>query len=244
MVKRLFDIAASSAALLVFGPLILVAAVGVKLFSKGPAFYLAQRAGVGGKPFTLFKLRTMHVNQGINASAVTGANDPRIFVFGSLLRKTKMDELPQLINILKGDMSVVGPRPEDLINVERHYGDLGRSTLTVRPGLAGVSSIYNYTHGEKMLVGDNPEEIYARDLLPVKLALEAVYLRNASLLYDLRLIARTLAAIVSIAGGRTEFEDPPEMKEALQILESQAPDGLGRPSYARCARVSTRVRVS
>ena len=226
MVKRLFDLAASAAALLVFGPLILLAAAGVKLCSKGPAFYLAQRAGVGGRPFTLFKLRTMHVDQGDNASAVTGASDPRIFAFGSLLRKTKMDELPQLINILKGDMSIVGPRPEDLTNVERYYGELGMSTLTVRPGLAGVSSIYNYTHGEKMLIGDNPEEIYARDLLPVKLALESVYLKNVSFIYDFKLIVRTVVAIVGIAIGKTDFKDPPEMVEALQILDSSQQSSL------------------
>ena len=124
MAKRLFDITASAIALLLFGPVILLAAVGIKLCSQGPAFYCARRAGVDGVPFTLYKLRTMHVDQGRNASAVTSAADPRIFAFGSFLRKTKMDELPQLLNILKGDMSVVGPRPEDLINVERYYDDM------------------------------------------------------------------------------------------------------------------------
>lgn len=222
MAKRLFDIVASGVALLVLGPAILLAALGVKLFSKGPAFYCAQRAGVGGTPFTLFKLRTMHVYQGANASAVTGASDPRIFAFGNLLRKTKMDELPQLLNILKGDMSVVGPRPEDLINVERYYDELGMSTLAVRPGLAGVSSIYNYTHGEKMLVGDDPEAIYATQLLPVKLALEAVYLRDASFGYDIRLIFRTISAIVRIATGQSEFSDPPEMPSARKILADKS----------------------
>lgn len=221
MVKRLFDVAAASVALLVFGPVILLAAVAVKLTSRGPAFYCAQRAGVKGKPFTLFKLRTMHIDQGTGASAVTGANDPRIFAVGSLLRKLKLDELPQLWNIIRGDMSIVGPRPEEMIIVERFYNDLGRETLTVRPGLAGVGSIYNYTHGERMLTGDNVEEVYARDLLPVKLALDVVYLRNASLLYDLRLIFRTAAAIVQIAGGRREFDDPPEMAAARRLVSDQ-----------------------
>ena len=218
MVKRLFDIVASATALLFLGPIILLAAVAVRLSSKGPAFYCPKRAGLNGQPFTLFKLRTMHIYQGANASAVTGVSDPRIFAFGSLLRKAKLDELPQLCNILIGDMSIVGPRPEDLINVERFYDELGMSTLTVRPGLAGVSSIYNYTHGEKMLVGDNPEEIYARDLLPVKLALEAVYLRDASLTYDLSLIARTIIAIAQIATGKQNFPEPPEMQAARKIL--------------------------
>ena len=111
MVKRLFDIVASATALLFLGPVILLAAVAVRLSSKGPAFYCPKRAGVNGQPFTLFKLRTMHIDQGQNASAVTGVSDQRIFAFGSLLRKTKLDELPQLWNILIGDMSIVGPRP-------------------------------------------------------------------------------------------------------------------------------------
>lgn len=221
MVKRLFDIFAAAAALVVLGPVILLAAVGVKLCSRGPAFYCAQRAGVGGRPFTLYKLRTMHVHQGAGASAVTGAKDPRIFAFGSLLRKAKLDELPQLLNILKGDMSVVGPRPEDMINVQRYYDELGWQTLQVRPGLAGVSSIYNYTHGEKLLVGDDVETIYARDLLPVKLALEVVYLQRASVAYDVRLIGRTAITIVQIAAGRQQFDDPPEMRAARQLLQTR-----------------------
>ena len=192
--------------------------------SKGPAFYCPQRAGLHGKPFTLYKLRTMHVDQGARASTVTGAADPRIFRVGNVLRKLKLDELPQLWNILRGDMSVVGPRPEDLVNVERYYDDMGLSTLTVRPGLAGVSSIYNYTHGEKMLTGPDPEEIYARELLPVKLALEVVYLRNASLVYDLKLILRTTTAIAQIATGRQDFPDPPEMAAAQEILAARTPD--------------------
>ncbi|MEQ9406229.1 MAG: sugar transferase [Fuerstiella sp.] len=231
MVKRLFDITAASLSLLLFGPIIILAAIGVKLSSPGPAFYCARRAGINGRPFTLFKLRTMHVNQGTGASAVTGQHDPRIFRFGELLRKLKLDELPQLWNILRGDMSVVGPRPEDMVNVERYYDDLGLSTLTVRPGLAGVGSIYNYTHGERMLTGSDPEQIYARELLPLKLALEAVYLDRACLSYDLSLIARTLSTILRIAAGQTQFPDPPEMDAARILLTSgcTAPGDAGAP---------------
>ncbi len=219
MAKRLFDILASLAALLLLGPVILFAAAGIRLSSRGPAFYCPKRAGLRGQPFTLLKLRTMHVNQGANVSVVTGANDSRVFAFGSVLRKLKIDELPQLWNILRSDMSVVGPRPEDLKIVAQHYDEIGMSTLAVRPGLAGVSSIYNYTHGEKMLTGPDPEQIYARDLLPVKLALEAVYLRRASITYDFGLILRTVAAIIRIASGQKEFPDPPEMSVARSLLE-------------------------
>ncbi|MDG1894398.1 MAG: sugar transferase [Fuerstiella sp.] len=218
MAKRLFDILASLAALLLLGPVVLFAAFGIRVSSRGPAFYCPQRAGLGGRPFTLFKLRTMYVNHGTNVSVVTGANDSRVFAFGSLLRKLKIDELPQLWNILRGDMSIVGPRPEDLKIVSQHYGDIGMSTLAVRPGLAGVSSIYNYTHGERMLTGPDPEQIYASELLPVKLALEAVYLERRSMTYDLVMILRTVTSIVRIASGQKEFADPPEMCAARRLL--------------------------
>ena len=148
-------------------------------------------------------------------------------------------------------MSVVGPRPEDMVNVERYYGDLGWQTLTVRPGLAGVSSsIYNYTHGENMLVGDNPEQIYAEDLLPVKLALEVVYLRQPTLGYDVRLIFRTLQTIVQIASGRQEFADPPEMAAARTVTAgtngraSAHRTRSGRHSIPRCCDRCPGARAS
>ena len=218
MLKRTFDIAASVIGLILAAPIIIGAAIGVKLSSRGPAFFCPQRAGVGGRPFTLFKLRTMHVDQGAHAPSITGVADPRVFAFGSFLRKSKIDELPQLLNVLRGDMSLVGPRPEDMINVERYYDDLGMQTLTVRPGLSSIGSIYTYTIGEKMLVGENPAEIYARDLLPIKLALEAVYIRDASFGYDLHLMWRTGISILSIVLGRTEFEEPREMPAARELL--------------------------
>ena len=218
MVKRLFDIAASLAALVFLGPVILLAAIGVRLSSKGPAFYCAQRAGVNGKSFTLFKLRTMRIDQEANASTITGTADPRVFALGSLLRKTKVDELPQLWNILRGDMSIVGPRPEDLVNVERYYDDLAMSTLSVRPGLSGIGSLYYYTHGEHTLTGDNPEQLYAEQLLPIKIALEAVYIRHASLVYDLQIILRTIVVIGQIMLGKSDFKDPTKLPEARRIL--------------------------
>lgn len=219
MVKRIFDVVLASFALIVLGPVILLAALGVKLGSRGPAFYLAQRAGVGGRPFTLYKLRTMHVDQGRQASAITATGDRRIFWWGSLLRKTKIDELPQLLNIIKGDMSIVGPRPEDMVNVQRFYGALGQYTLTVRPGLSGIGSIYYYTHGEKLLDVDDPETVYARELLPIKLALEAIYIRRMSVMYDVNIIVRTAIAIVQIACGRSEFQPVKEMNDVDGVLQ-------------------------
>ena len=222
MFKRLFDLTIAGSALIVAAPIIVLAALGVKLSSKGPAFYLAQRAGQGGTPFTLFKLRTMHIHQAPNASAITAASDSRVFKWGAILRKTKIDELPQLWNIIRGDMSIVGPRPEDMINVERFYSNLGHFTLTVKPGLSGVGSIYYYTHGEKLLDVDNPEEVYARDLLPIKLALEAVYIRRMSVAYDAQIVVRTAIAILKIAAGTTNFAEIREMPAAQKILNEFA----------------------
>ncbi|MCA9083656.1 MAG: sugar transferase [Planctomycetaceae bacterium] len=230
MVKRLFDIAAAATGLVVCGPVIMLAAALVKLSSRGPAFYCPARAGMNGRPFTLYKLRTMHVNQSRDASVVTGANDARVFAVGRWLRKLKIDELPQLLNILRGDMSIVGPRPEDLKIVEQHYGPMGWQTLQVRPGLAGVSSIYNYTHGEKLLTGPNPEQVYAEQLLPVKLALEVAYLNDTSFGYDVSLIVRTVAAIIRISLGQQEFPEPPEMATAREILAQRT--SAANPSQA------------
>ena len=116
----------------------------------------------------------------------------------------------------------MGPRPEDMINVERFYSNLGHFTLTVKPGLSGVGSIYYYTHGEKLLDVDNPEEVYARDLLPIKLALEAVYIRRMSVAYDAQIVVRTAIAILKIAAGTTNFAEIREMPAAQKILNEFA----------------------
>src|SRR5207244_1312396 len=125
---------------------------------------------------------------GRGAARSTGAHDPLVFPLGAWLRAVKLDELPQLINVLKGEMAIVGPRPEDPAIVARHYDALGRETLTVRPGLASPGSIYSSTHGDALLTGPDPEAAYAERLLPVKLALDVVYTRHASLAYDARIV--------------------------------------------------------
>jgi lipopolysaccharide/colanic/teichoic acid biosynthesis glycosyltransferase len=230
MAKRLFDITAASLGLILSAPVIVIAAIGVRLSSAGPAFYCAQRVGRDGTPFTLYKLRTMHVGCG---SRITSLGDARVFRWGALLRKSKADELPQLWNVVRGDMSLVGPRPEDPEIVADAYGALGFKTLSVRPGLAGVSSLYNYTHGERTLACSagrdsagrdsagrdiDATEAYVERLLPVKLALECVYLDRASIGYDLWLIARTLSTLAWTLTGRTEFQEPPEMQAAQTLL--------------------------
>jgi lipopolysaccharide/colanic/teichoic acid biosynthesis glycosyltransferase len=218
MARRLLDLLLASLALIVLAPVLLVAAVGIRLSDPGPILYRGPRVGYRRKPFPMYKLRTMRVNQAGFQSAITAQHDPRVFPFGALLRRSKVDELPQLFNVLRGDMSLVGPRPEDPGMVEQHYTPLELETLHVRPGLASPGSIYNFTHGETLLASDDPEKHYVERLLHLKLALDVVYVRRASARYDAAIIARTLRVIVASLLGRRRFPDPPEMAEARRLL--------------------------
>lgn len=213
--KRSLDIVLSAAALIVLLPVLLAAAVAVRLSSEGPVFYRAKRVGVGGRPFTMLKFRTMHVNHG--GHVITAQNDPRVFPVGAVLRKTKIDELPQLLNVLFGQMSIVGPRPEDPKIVDEHYTDLQRETLNVRPGLSSPGSLYYYAFGEQLLDTDDPERAYVERLLSVKLALDLVYVREASLAYDVNVILRTIVVLVQIVLGKDDFPEPPEMARAREV---------------------------
>jgi len=220
--KRLVEVVLAALAAVVAAPLVALAAVGIRLSSDGPVLYRAERVGRDRRPFIMFKLRTMHLRRRSDSSRITGPRDPRVFPFGAWLRAVKVDELPQLWNVLRGEMSLVGPRPEDPAIVTRLYTALGLETLAVRPGLASPGSIYSSTHGAALLVGTDPEAAYAERLLPVKLALDVVYVRHASLWYDARIVARTLWVIVTTLVGRRHFPDPPELAEARRLL-SQTP---------------------
>ncbi len=214
MVGRLLDIILSFLALVLLFPLLGIAAMGIRIASAGPIIYRGSRVGLNGKLFTIYKLRTMHIRGISFSSTITARNDPRVFRFGSLLRRYKIDELPQLLNILKGDMSFVGPRPEDPHIVRQHYASVHRETLGVLPGLVSPGSIYNYTHGEQLLEGDDPAVPYVEHLLPIKLALDIVYVREASFSYNLRIIIRTIWVIACIVLGKRNFPNPPEMERA------------------------------
>src|SRR2546428_13243678 len=165
----------------------------------------------------------------LDAGASAGAHSRRVFPFGAWLRAVKLDELPQLWNVLRGEMALVGPRPEDPAIVTRLYTALGLETLAVRPGLASPGSIYSSTHGAALLVGPDPEAAYAARLLPVKLALDVVYVRHASLAYDARIVGRTLWVIVTTLVGRRHFLDPPELAEARRLLAESGAASAQRP---------------
>jgi lipopolysaccharide/colanic/teichoic acid biosynthesis glycosyltransferase len=228
MIKRLVDVLLAAVALIVISPVLALAAIGIRLSSPGPILYRAQLTGRNGRPFTMYKLRTMHVDHGGFDSIITATRDPRVFRFGAWLRRVKLDEFPQLINILRGDMSIVGPRPENARIVERYYGPEHRELLRVSPGLTSPGTLYDYTHGDDLVGSSNPEQAYVERLLPIRLALDQVYVRRASLRYDAALVARTLGLIGAIAVGRRVFADPPELAEARTLLAPAAGTAASR----------------
>jgi lipopolysaccharide/colanic/teichoic acid biosynthesis glycosyltransferase len=216
MAIRPIDATLAALALLPAAPVCLVAAAGIWLADGGPVLYRSRRVGVGGRLFTMYKFRTMR-NGAHRAGAITGEEDGRVFAFGRRLRQWKIDELPQLVNVLRGEMAIVGPRPEDPAIVDACYGPLARETLAVLPGLASPGSIYNFTHGERQVGSQHVESTYVRELLPRKLALDLVYVRAASVRYDLCIMLRAAIAIVARGLGRRAFPDPPELTRARQL---------------------------
>jgi lipopolysaccharide/colanic/teichoic acid biosynthesis glycosyltransferase len=219
VVKRLFDLALTAVALVASLPILAIAALGIRLSSPGPLLFRATRAGRRGKLFTMYKLRTMEVRSAVvEDSVITASNDTRVVPFGALLRRSKIDELPQLFNVLRGDMTFVGPRPEDPKVVAQHYTPEQWETLDVPPGLTSPGALYSTTHGERWLSQAAAERDYYQHLMPLKLALDRVYVRHSSVFYDLGVIARTALVVFGRALGRRHFPDPPEMDEARRLL--------------------------
>ena len=217
MIRLVLESLLAAIMLLLLSPLLLLAALAIKLSSPGPVLYKTHRAGIQGAAFPILKFRTMHQTDK-KGPAITGVADDRIFRVGALLRASKIDELPQLLCIMRGDMSFVGPRPEDLDIVRQSYTPWQMKTLDVRPGLASPGSIFNYTHGDQYLVGDSAEDAYLTKLLPIKLAIELVYLERRSLLYDLLVVIRTASTIFATVIGRKQFPLPPEYDRATALL--------------------------
>ena len=221
LVKRVLDIVIAGGALAITAPLLVFAAIGIRLTSPGPIFFRAKRIGLDlrrshrdtrsgaqaierrrqdgyrGREFTMYKFRTMRVHERDAATPITALHDSRVFPFGAFLRVTKIDELPQLINVLKGDMTLVGPRPEAPEIVRSHYTPDDLTTLQVLPGVTSPGTVYYYTHCESMLATDKIVDQYVDRLLPAKLALDRVYIKRGRPLYDIRVIFRTAAAILA-----------------------------------------------
>jgi len=199
MVKRLFDIFVATLLLLLVWPLILIGAFAVKLTSPGPAFYRAKRAGKGNSPFDMFKLRTMYAGSDPSDRRITEPEDSRITPVGAFLRKFKIDELPQFWNVLRGEMSIVGPRPEDWDIVQKHYTDEQRRTLEVRPGITSLAEIIWYpdlTYHDPPPDGVPLQEWYLRRHLQARLAEELRYLEEQSMLFDFKMIGKTIYCVL------------------------------------------------
>ena len=191
--KRLFDMVCAALGLLVLSPVLLLCALLVGLTSPGGVLFRQERVGKDGVPFTIYKFRSMRTdNAGLKISP---SSDSRITPVGRVLRKTKLDELPQLWNVLKGDMSFVGPRPE-----VREYTDLytpeQRQVLLVRPGITGLASIRYRNENDLLSASTDPNRTYIEEVMPAKLALDLEYIPRACVSYDVRLILETLVTVV------------------------------------------------
>jgi len=189
--RRLLDVVVAAAGILLLSPLFAVLAVVVKLSSPGPVFHRGERVGRGGKPFKLYKFRSMGV--GKSGPAITRAGDSRITPVGVFLRRTKLDELPQLINVLTGDMSLVGPRPEAPRYVAMYDAEQ-RRILSARPGITSPASL-RYRSEEAQLIGDDWERLYVEEIMPAKLRIDIDYLERRTLASDLRVILATFATL-------------------------------------------------
>ncbi|MCD6317498.1 sugar transferase [Candidatus Aerophobetes bacterium] len=193
--KRIFDILVSFISLVLLSPILIIVAIIIKLGSKGPVLYKQLRVGLNGRLFYIYKFRTMQVNADKKGLLITGADDPRLTRVGSFLRKIKIDEMPQLFNVLKGEMSIVGPRPEVLEYVKLYTNEQKR-VLTVKPGMTDPATVY-FRNEEKLLAKANDREsFYIKEIMPVKLRLYLQYIDNMSLTYDIKLIFLEFFAII------------------------------------------------
>lgn len=191
MIKRLFDVVASGCGLLLLSPVFVLCALLVKFTSKGPVFFRQERMGRNGRPFQILKFRSMVQEAPKLGGALTAGHDPRVTKVGAVLRKLKLDELPQLINVLKGEMSFVGPRPEVRKYVEKYPQDYAE-LLKVRPGITDIASL-KYRHETEILgTYADPERAYVEVILPDKIALGKEYIQRSSLAFDLKLMIMTV----------------------------------------------------
>ena len=224
MSKRLLDLTASVIGLIIFSPLLVLIAIWVKLDSPGPVFYRAERAGLEGKPFRIFKFRSMVANADKIGGPTTSAGDARVTRSGRFIRRLKLDELSQLINVAQGDMSLVGPRPEVVDKVEKYTAE-ERTTLELRPGITDWASIWNSDEGAVLEGAPDPDAVYERVIRPRKMELQLFYCRNRSLLGDIRIILHTLRRIIDGNWTPRELLAYPSFEElrseALEVIAEQ-----------------------
>ena len=225
MAKRLFDVFASSLGLILCAPLLLIIATWIKLDSPGPVFYRGKRAGRGGKPFYIFKFRSMVTNADRIGGPTTSEEDPRVTRSGRFIRRFKMDELSQLINVLLGQMSLVGPRPEVVEKMEE-LPTAYQKILELRPGITDWGSIWNSDEGGVLEGTPDPDEAYEKILRPTKLKLQLHYCKTRNLVVDAKIIAHTLLRIVRKNWIPRELREYPtfdQLRANVETLISETP---------------------
>lgn len=195
MAKRLFDFVASLAGLCVLSPVFIVIAIIVKMDSPGPVFFVGERIGRHGRPFWMLKFRSMLVNTK-GEWVLSRINDAIITASGRFLRKTRLDELPQLVNVLKGDMSLVGPRPEVAFYVDQYSPGEKHALLAVRPGLTDPAALFTFDQSDLYVHCNDPVACYQRVIQPVKLKLQMEYLRTRSFWGDIGILFKTVFKVV------------------------------------------------
>ncbi len=197
MATRAFDLVAASLGLLVLAPLFVVIALLIRLGSPGPALFRQERVGLHGRPFRIYKFRTMHQDAEAVGGQLTVGGDRRITPVGAFLRRFKIDELPQLINVVRGEMALVGPRPE-VPRYVAHYDARQRAVLAVRPGITDPASIEFSAENELLQASGDPEATYLHEVMPTKLAMNLSYLERRTLRSDIGVILATLRRIAGV----------------------------------------------
>jgi lipopolysaccharide/colanic/teichoic acid biosynthesis glycosyltransferase len=193
--KRACDLVLSLAGLILFAPLLALCTIAIKLDSSGPSLFRQTRVGRQGRPFVIFKFRTMAVSSETFGPKITVSGDPRVTRLGRWLRAAKIDEIPQLLNVLRGDMSLVGPRPE-LPEYVEEYSRAQRRVLEFKPGITGPASLGFIREEELLADQTNPEVFYKSSILPRKLALDLAYCAEISFVHDLRILLQTLYRVL------------------------------------------------
>lgn len=194
MIKRIFDIFFSFVGIIILSPVFFIVAILIKSESPGPAFFRGERIGKNGKPFKIFKFRTMVPNAEKIGGPSTALDDKRLLKIGPFLKKYQLDELPQLINVLRGEMSLVGPRPEVKIYVDMMTEE-ERKILSVKPGMTDLASLWNFHEGEILKGSSDPEKTYMEKIRPEKMRLQSEYVKNYSFWLDLKIIIKTIIKI-------------------------------------------------
>lgn len=195
MLKRLFDIIFSFLGLILASLLFLAVALLIKRESPGPVFYVGERIGKNGKPFRIFKFRTMVVDAENLGGPSTAGDDPRLLKIGHFLKKYQLDEIPQLINVLRGEMSLVGPRPEVKLYVDMMTPEERNTILSITPGMTDLASLWNFHENEVLKGSADPEKAYMEKIRPEKIRLQMEYVKNRSFLLDLKIVIKTIIKV-------------------------------------------------